>query len=391
MAFRTKQAMKPIKYFLNTILLVALLTAFGQVRAQQQYLVVKTTGKKLVPGTTGVYYALPKTVFKIHLILEQINKIPGPFAQYTQKYLGTDNYIKRNQTYYKLIGVKVEPVTMADPSQVYFIEFPKQRSSKNPRVSDFQMSSQGVLMGYGMKIVSKKAEKSGKESSQILVYSNNGGQGTFNMAANYTRAQKLDTLVRKVTIDTVTIKRFKFRTSWVDLSEEDQANDAAQQIHKIRVQRYNLLTGYQEVNYGAGIKYMDVQLKKLEDEYLALFLGKETRTTAVRNYIFDPEKGHLSKILLEFTGENGDMESVNFSVEEMNHMKNIASVSVATPDKLFYRIPVKAQVNVMLGNNAFYSDIFTVPQLGVVSTATMSDSHIQLNPKTGALIRIIAQ
>jgi hypothetical protein len=383
--------MKPIKYFLNTILFVALLTAFGQVRAQQQYMVVKTSGKKLVPGATGVYYALPKTVFKIHLVLEQINRISGPFAQYTQKYLGTNDYIKRNQTYYKLIGAKVEPVTMADPSEVYYIEFPKQRSSKNPRVSDFQMSSQGVLMGYGMKIESKKAEKSENESSQILVYSNNGGHGTFNMAANYSRAKKLDTLVRKITVDTVTIKRFKFRTSWVDLSEEDQANDAAQQIHKIRVQRFNLLTGYQEVNYGAGIKYMDVQLKKLEDEYLALFLGKETRTTVVRNYIYDPEKGHLSKILLEFTGENGNMQSVSFFVSEMNHMKNIAGVSMATPDKLFYRIPVKAKVSIMLGNNAFYSDIFTVPQLGVVTTTTMSNSHIQFNPKTGALVRIIAQ
>lgn len=383
--------MKPLKYLLNTILFVALLTAFGQVRAQQQYMVVKANGQKLVPGTTGVYYALPKTVFKIHLVLEQVNKIPGPFAQYTQKYLGTDNYIKRNQTYYKLIGVNVVPVTMADPSQVYFIKFPTQKSSKNTKTSDFQLSSQGELIGYGMKIESKKEEKSARESSQILVYSNNGGHGAFNMAANYSRAQKLDTLVRKVTIDTVTIKRFKFRTTWVDLSQEDQANDAAKEIHKIRVNRFNLLTGYQEVNYGAGIKYMDDKLKRLEDEYLALFLGKETRTTVVRNYIFDPEKGHMSKILLQFAAENGNTESISLNVSAMNHMKNIASVSAATPDKLFYRIPVKAQVDVMLGNNAFYSDIFTVPQLGVVSTATMSDSRIQLNPKTGALVRIIAQ
>lgn len=391
MVFDQNETMKPLKYFLNTVLFVALLTAFGQVRAQQQYMVVKASGKKLLPGTTGVYYSLPKTVFKVHLVFEQVNKIPGPFAQYTQKYLGTSNYIKRDQTYYKLIGAHVEPVTMGDPLQVYYIEFPKQRSSKNPRVSDFQLSSQGELIGYGMKVENKKEERSGQESSQILVYSNNGGKGTFDMAADYSRAKKMDTLVRKITIDTVTIKRFKFRTSWVDLSEEDQANDAAQQIHKIRVQRFNLLTGYQEVNYGAGIKYMDEQLKKLEDEYLALFLGKETRTTVVRNYIFDPEKGHLSKILLEFISKNGNTESVTLDIHAMNQMKNIAGVSVATPDKLFYRVPVKAEVNVMVGGNAFYSDIFTVPQLGVVSTATMSNSHIQLDLKTGALVRIIAQ
>ncbi len=380
--------MKPRNYFLNTIILFALLTAFGQVRAQQQYMVTKATGKKPLPGTTGIYYTLPKVVFKIQLVMEEVNKIPGPFAAYTQKYLGTNNYIKRNETYYKLLAVKVEPVSMADPSHTYYIEFPREKSSKNLRVSNFQLNNEGELMGYGFKIENKKEEKSGLPSSQLLVYSNNGNAENFNMAASYSRAQKLDTLVRKVTVDTVTIKRFKFRTTWINLSEEDQANDAAQRINKIRTSRYNLLTGYQEVNYGEGIKYMDVQLKKLENEYLALFLGKETRTTVVRNFEFDPEKGYLSKNLLEFLAKGGSTQAVTLTISPLNEMKNVPGVSTAAPDELFYRIPVKANVSVIVEGNAFYSDIFAVPQLGVVTTATMGNSHIQLNPVTGALVRI---
>lgn len=383
--------MKPRIFFLNTIILVALLTAFGQVRAQQQYMVTKATGKKPLPGSTGIYYALPKTVFKIQLVMEEVNRVPGPFAAYTQKDLGTDNYIKRNETYYKLLAVKVEPVSMADPSHAYYIEFPREKSSKNPRVSNFQLNDEGELMGYGFKVESKKDEKSGEPSSQLLVYSNNGNAETFNMAASYSRAQKLDTLVRKITVDTVTINRFKFQTSWVNLSEEDQANDAAERINKIRTSRYNLLTGYQEVNYGEGIKYMDVQLKRLEDEYLALFLGKETHTTVVRNFEFDPEKGHLSKNLLEYLAKGGNTEAITLNISPMNEMENVPGVTTAAPDELFYRIPVKASVSVIVEGSAFYSDIFTVPQLGVVTTATMGNSHIQLNPVTGALIRIISE
>lgn len=383
--------MKPRNYFLNMILLVALLAAFGQVRAQQQYMVTKATGKKLLPGSTGVYYALPKTVFKVHLVLEEVTEIPGPFAEYTQKYLGTDNYIKANQTYYKLLAVKVEPVSIADPSHIYYIEFPRERSSKNPRVASFQLNGQGELMGYGFKIEGKKDEKSGEPSSQILVYSNDLNSGKFSMGAMYSRAQQMDTLVRKVTIDTVTIKRFKFRTSWINLSPEDQANDAAQLIHKIRTSRYNLLTGYQEVNYGEGIKYMDDQLKKLEDEYLALFLGKETRTTVVRNFEFDPEKGRLSKNLMEYIARGGNTEAITLNVTPMNDMDNIAAATTAAPDELFYRIPAKASVSVVVRGSAFYSDIFTVPQLGVVTTAIMTNSHILLDPSTGALLRIISE
>ncbi|MBE0651112.1 MAG: DUF4831 family protein [Bacteroidales bacterium] len=383
--------MRPRNYFLNMILLVALLTAFGQVRAQQQYMVTRATGKKLLPGTTGIYYALPKTVFKVHLVMEEVRQIPGPFAEYAQKYLGTDNYIKTGATYYKLLSVKVEPVTVADPSHAYFIEFPRERSSKNPRVSSFQLSSDGELIGYGFKIEDKKDEKSGQTSSQILVYSNDMNGGRFSMGAMYSRAQQIDTLVRKVTIDTVTIKRFKFRTSWINLTPEEQANDAAQLIHKIRTNRFNLLTGYQEVNYGEGIKYMDDQLKKLEDEYLALFLGKETRTTVVRNFEFDPEKGHLTKTLMQYIAKSGNTEAVTLNVSPMNDMENISSATTAAPDELFYRIPVKASVSVVVEGNAFYSDIFTIPQLGVVTTAAMGNSHIQLDPSTGALVRIISE
>ncbi|MBN2638634.1 MAG: DUF4831 family protein [Bacteroidales bacterium] len=368
--------------------LLILAFLFTSLNAQDQYQVSKMTGKNPTMGKTGVYYSLPKTVFKVKLVLEEITRTPGPFADYTQKYLGTDNYIHSKQSYYRLLAVKVTPVAMADPSEVYFVSFPVERSSKNARPIDFQLDKYSGLVSFGTQNVVKTKEKDINAPSQLFVYSNTGNEENFKMAASYSRAQKIDTLVRKITIDTVTVHRFLFRTSWVNLSTDDQANDAAQEIEKIRKSRYNLLTGYQEVNYGSGIQYMDKELQELEHQYLVLFLGRETKQVIIRSFDFDPEKNHLSDNLMQFTNKEGNKETVSVDVEVANRMNDVAAPALSVINSLFYRIPAKAFVRVKTGGNVFYSDIFDVPQMGVISTVTMDNSSLQFDLATGTLVKI---
>lgn len=356
--------------------------------AQDQYQVTKMTGKNPPVGKTGIYYSLPKTVFKVKLVLEEITRTPGPFADYTQKYLGTDQYIHNRESYYRLLAVKVTPVAMADPSEVFFVSFPFEKQSKNARSIEFQLDKYSGLVSFGPKPQVKKVTKEENSPSQLFVYSNTGSEENFKMAASYSRAQKLDTLVRKITIDTVTVHRFLFRTSWVNLSTEDQANDAALQIEKIRKSRYNLLTGYQEVNYGEGISYMDKELQKLEHQYLVLFLGKETKQVVIRSFDFDPENTNTSGQLMQFVNKDGNRENITIHVNAVNKMSAVSTVNTTAINGLFYRIPVKASVQVKTGNTIFYSDIFDVPQLGVLSTITMDNANLQFDPTTGTVIQI---
>ena len=358
--------------------------------AQFQYQVKKANGKNILPGQTGIYYSLPKTIFKIQLIFEKITKVPGPYSNFAQQFLGTDNYIKQKKSYYKLLAVKVNSVTVADQNQRYFISFPLARQSKNPKISVFQLNKEGILTSFGIKPLSKKIEKNAKEKeTQLLIYSNQGSSENFEMSASFNKVKKIDTLIRKITIDTVTIKRFLFRTSWVKLSPQEQAEDAAKQINKIRNSRYNLLTGYQEVNYGNGIKYMDQELQKLEQQYLVLFLGKETKEIVMRNFDFDPEKNSLSTTLMQYIGSDGHSRNITFKVNAVNAPSNISSAPKMLVNALFYRIPAKAYIRIFNGGTSFYSDVYEVPQLGAISTATMSDSRLELNPGTGALTRLI--
>ncbi len=362
--------------------------------AQYQFQVTQATGKQqTVSAAGGLYYALPKTIFKVRVVLEQVNEIPGPFAQFATKYLGTTHYIHTKKVYYRLLSVKVEPVVTADPSEVYYIRFPQNRSAKEIRSFGVQLNGQGVLTGFGL--LPETAEKATlpppalpPASSQMYLFSDN--RKGFDMQAGYSRAQKVDTIVRKITIDTVTIKRFLFKTNWVNLTEEDRANDAAKQIKNIRESRFNLLTGYQEVNYGDGIRYMDAELQKLEHEYLVLFLGREYRQMVIRSFVFDPEKQSLSGKLFQYTDKEGNVQTLSIAARVVNTMKPaVPEKKTAEPDALFYRIPVKAVISVGSGSQPFYSDTFTVPQLGVVTTVPVRENtRLVLDPQTGAVVDI---
>ncbi len=377
-------------------LLVLFVQAGAQSQSQYQFQVTKATGKQMLPTPAGgVYYALPKTIFKVRLIMEQVNEIPGPFAAYATKYLGTTDYMKIKKTYFRLLTVNVEPVTVADPAEVFYVRFPENRSSKEIRRFALRLNEEGVLVGFGPAVEPgqknvRVAATSHESSSRMYVFSDY--RKGFDMQAGYTRAQKVDTIVRKITIDTVTIKRFLYRAGWVNLTEEERANDAAKQIKNIRTSRFNLLTGYQEVNYGEGIRYMDVELQKLAHEYMVLFLGREYRQMVVRSFVFDPEKKTLSGKLLQFTDKDGNTHALNIKVRIINPMTQVAGRKTTGPDALFYRIPVKAVISVGSGSNPFYSDTFEVPQLGVVTTVPIrKNTRLRLSPKTGALLGIEKQ
>ncbi|HHL57677.1 MAG TPA: DUF4831 family protein, partial [Bacteroidetes bacterium] len=92
--------MKPEKslyVFLFFLLLIPFLS-------NGQYVVKKVAGDATNTAQDGFYYALPQTVFKIELTVEQIKKIPGPLADYATNYLGVNDYIRYSGNSVQLIN-----------------------------------------------------------------------------------------------------------------------------------------------------------------------------------------------------------------------------------------------------------------------------------------------
>jgi hypothetical protein len=330
----------------------------------------------------GFYYSLPKTVLKIDLVVEKIQRIKGPLSDYCEEYLGVADFIKTNGTQFRLLNAEVEPIAEPDKDQLFYVQFPAEKS-KDEQVIAFQLSSLGTLLAFDDAEIAKK-EPSGNVDQTIIFTEGDDG---FDYFADYDRKRKIDTITRKITIDTVSIERFIFKTSWVDKSTEEKANEAALQITNIREARFNLLTGYQEVNYGESMKYMDRQLLKMEKQYLELFLGKELKSVENHTVYYVPEKGNPGGVILNSDGG----KSVEVAIKPSGNSSLLPEKPFEKPDQVYYRIPEITTIEVKYDGEILYRKNLPVSQLGAVAAAPLGKAKTQFDPETGTMTRIIRQ
>jgi hypothetical protein len=89
-------------------------------------------------------------------------------------------------------------------------------------------------------------------------------------------------------------------------SLEDNARLAADRIFDIRKSRYELITGEVGENvFGAGLGSALAELDKLEEEYLSLFLGKQTTRTIFTEYKLAPTADKENYIVGRFSAADG--------------------------------------------------------------------------------------
>ncbi len=372
--------MKNIFRFSLLFLVILLLSSTS---AFSQFIITRVQDQNVNTSQDGFYYALPQTVLKINLVIEKVQKQKGPLAEFTQEYLGTSDYISSNSVSHRLINVVVDQLAEADPEQIYYVQFPSDRP-KDAKPLGFSLTAFGTLEAFDVE-PGAKVITTGTDIHQTIIVSE--GEDDFNYFADYNRMKKVDTIIRKITIDTVTIDRFLFKTSWVDKSLKEKANEAAMQIAKIREARFNLITGYQEVNYGESMKYMNQQLNILEKKYLELFLGKESKTIENQTVYFTPTKENNTKIL--FKGIDGS--AVEIKVTPSGTTSKLAENPLAKQDNIFYRIPETVLLEITQNGTVHYRNSTSINQMGVVAAAPLNDTQLQFDRNTGSLIKIIRE
>ncbi len=345
----------------------------------------QVTVTKVAPGGAqpvgeGFFYTLPKTVLRVDLVLEKIDRIPGPLSAFASDFLGVDDVIRNQGEEYRLLESAIIPLSETDADQMYFVQLPQEKG-KDDRNMGFHLADNGALVSVNDPETKPLVFSSGPIDQTIMFRE---GSDTFDYLATYNKKKKQDTIVRKITIDTVTINRFLFKTSWVDKSEREKAEEAAQQITKIREARFNLLTGYHEVNFGESIRYMDAHLMKMEQDYLELFLGKESSTIVTQTVYYTPRKGERQAQL--WRASNG--ESVSLEINTDGGLKGLSDSPAAGPNMLFYRIPASATVAVKFSGIESATKALQINQLGAVSTVPISKTRLQLNPMTGNVMSV---
>ncbi len=181
---------------------------------------------------------------------------------------------------------------------------------------------------------------------------------------------------------------------------EQKAKEAADFISKIKDNRFNLISGYQEVNYNREtLEYMDTQLKTMEKEYLKLFTGISVHKTLTFSYKYIPIPNQINTEIpiFKFLKTKGivDLDEpggkvVTIKIQRVGNTTSVANylrkAEKETKTQGFsYRIPEVALVTVKLDENTQKETQCLVNQLGVVTYLPANKWKVQFHKSTGGI------
>ena len=352
-------------------------------------------------GREGIFYALPRTVIKIDVSIDRIENYKGPYSEYALKYLGLKNVVLANSVEYKITGMKVTTSQQPDPDQYYFLEL-GEKLSKGEQAGLLSFTESGLILGTlpgPVDTLGKEAKVTIKEEPEMTSEKDVFPE-IFKYSADVNFFEKVDTIIRKVNIDTMTIERQYLKRTVVEKPLEQKAKEASDYITKIKDNRFNLISGFQEVNYNREtLEYMDSQLKQMEKEYLKLFTGISLHKTMNFSFVYTPNPNQVnaeipifkymkSKGMMELDEPGGKI--VTIKVQRSGTTNTLSTYMRRTGENsrshgYYYRIPELARVTVKVDDNLQEETQCLVSQLGIVSFLPTNKWKVQFYKETGGI------
>jgi hypothetical protein len=163
------------------------------------------------------------------------------------------------------------------------------------------------------------------------------------------------------------------KSSAAPVSLEESARLAAEKIFDIRRSRFDLITGEVGENvFGGGLGAALSELSRLEEEYLSLFLGRQTIKTDHERYRVTPVRGRSTYTVCRFSDADGllpeddlsgepmvlELRPIDEQAEALNPQPKPSSRAVAT------LIPADVQCRIILNGTELASEMFSIRQLG---------------------------
>jgi hypothetical protein len=348
----------------------------------------------------GIFYALPRTVVKIEVRIDRIENYKGPYADYALRLLGLKNVVAANSIDYKISEILITTYPEPDPGQYYFIEMDN-KIPKGEKEGLFSLTEAGLFMGTlpsaveettGGAVMPKSAEETDLDKDAF-------GE-LFKYSADVSVFEKVDTIIRKINIDTMTVERQYYKRTMVEKSPEQKAKEAADFISKIKENRFQLISGFQEVNYNREtLEYMDTQLKTMEKEYLKLFTGISIHKPMTFEYKYIPLPNQInteipifkfskSAGIIDLDGQGGKV--VTIRIQRVGNTNMVAAYLDRAEKELkehglSYRIPELARVTVKMDEDAQEETQCLISQLGVITYLPVNKWKVQYHQETGSI------
>ena len=350
----------------------------------------------------GIFYSLPRTVVNITVKIDRIENYQGPYADYALRFLGLKNVVQANTIEYKISDINISTSYEPDPDQYYFIEF-GDKMSKGENAGLLSLTDAGIILGT-MPVPADTSTQNNKllnaEEPPLELDKDAFGE----LFRNYTDMsvfEKIDTIRRKVNIDTMTLERQYLKKTMVEKSPEQKAKEAADFLSKIKDNRFNLITGFQEVNYNKEtLEFMDAQLKNLEREYLKLFTGVRIHKLMTFSYKYIPTPNQINTEIpiFKFNKSKGvqDLDApgggkvITIKLQRVGNTNSVSTYlqkagKAVKSNGFFYRIPEYARVTVKVDENTQEEQQCLISQLGLVTNLPSSKWKVLFHKETGGI------
>jgi hypothetical protein len=372
---------------LLSIILVTLQAANGQ------YNVFHVGEYSGTPARNGAMYVLPRTVLKVDVVVRVAHKYKGSYSEYA-RFLGINDPINYDVENYYLQNVTVSVIAEPDPAQVYFVE-PASRDAKDYKPLLLETDARGFLLAAGTSAT--MAPVATEQSRQIIRLETEEGEELQQIFRSLRKVNTtVDTIVRRVTVDTTEVQRNFYRIRASDKSTEEMALEALQKIDDIRTSRFNLLVGFQETAYQSeALKYMDAGLQKLENDYLDLFRGKTLERLEHHTFYYTPSSAG-NNALFKFSEQSG-IGSVRASAGTPVELQLTAGeagqkaaqfAEAPAANRLAYRVPGTAWVKVVYNQEELFYQPMTITQFGAIRYLPAQPFDATFDPETGALRKL---
>lgn len=311
-------------------------------------------------------YSLPSTTISLEVEAVKESFYAGPYAKFAEKYLGITARDQDNVTF-NVESVKLTPYVEADNSSRYMLTTLGEQIDPNY----LKLSSMGLI--------SLKDGGTGSQTNWRFptpIQKSFAGQGlTSNLTSEATTLFKKDE-------EAENFSKVAFQQNMlVQRTLEQKAQEAANKILEFRKQRMQIVTGDTDATYsGEAMSAAIAELHRMENEYLALFIGYSVTQRQKMNFDIVPQKSNDKQIYVAFrlsdtqglvpaedvTGKPVVME---ISPEPIKEMEAPAKFKVKSKTEfLYYRIPAICKLTLRSGSTLLLQTRVPIYQLGLDSS-----------------------
>ena len=334
--------------------------------------------------TEGVYYYLPRNIVRLDFVVEKKQEMKGKYSAYAKELLNTDNFIKENKTIYRITAVNISTLTEADPNMIFHIA--TDDKTKDTPKYDISIDNEGIIKSFGYQTVDDDFYSEEQMRNDLL---------NETVASDYIYIPLNDEDDDEFE-DVDSVEKTKIK-----LTDKEIAQSIIEEIKKNRVAYFDLISGYQEVNYGETINYMLDELKELENEYLSMFIGKTKTKSFTKTFYVIPEEGKPSVVLTKFSETEGFNAKVGENVKiNFTELSPNQSIDKLTTDqienqtynnKLFYRNPANVMMQISIGEGVVSENRLKISQLGNMILVPINKMKLTFDTNTGQILSIIRE